>query len=169
MDTDTIVRKLQHVGNVCSEALPHLNHGGCGVYATKVGEVLQRLGCSVRCRIADGGFFSYNLIRDIDKTREQHNPQSNQDWEKLGLGIAHMICEWSDPEGKCYATDSLHTVEGPVEQWEREGGYRVPVIKGSLTFEEGKRFADDASEWNPMFNRAEGIPVIDKALQEAFP
>lgn len=139
-----IVETLQKVGAAVFENFPDINRGGCCVYAAAVAAALQPK-MPVRIRA-----YNWDALEDTRlEVLKQENPGNTMSqWYSLGLDFYHLVLEF-EAEGQAYHCDA-ETVLPAEAMHAKIGG---TLLEGSFTVEEAQVLADDASGWNPTFDR----------------
>lgn len=140
--------------NVCAEAerIHSLNSGGCGVFAWRVGQALEKLGVPVRVAIFGDG-------EDLDDMR--HVPI--REWRDVfGLYLNHVVLE-VELDGQRWHFDS-EGLQRPRKTW----GWGHRLCKGSIDVSELGILCKLPSRWNPKFNRRVWMPAINKAVKNYF-
>lgn len=153
-----IIEKLNNLGQEAMERFPSLNSGGCAVFASLVADELAKQGIEAEGVVAMD-FWDYTP--NIDKARKHvNNVDDGDEWEANGVRLSHVGLKLN-LNGK----EMLYDSEGlrPVNRT-RNSLMGYDVIQGTFTREELRALADNAWNWNSMFNR-QNIPKLKKLIE----
>lgn len=147
-----IIKKLRKVGSSVVSEIPLINHGGCCVYAAKVGKELEKMGYDVRVVFRKAGNVKKN------------NPEIKCPLlaeEEIGVDFYHVGLAVKSG-GKWYTHDAEATHKG----LKVFGEDRLPVAKTYLTVEQAESFASKTGFWNTMYPRVDGKKAIQRAIKQ---
>lgn len=154
---------LTHVEAICNKVdnnIHYLNCGGCAVFASLMGQCLEKYG-----RVAIAVASDESEVSSLDEVRINIDPNSLDEWTDNGVYFTHVIVEFTYGGAK-YHIDStgVHKKSGTtyIGNWS--------ILKGRLTVSETTSLASHTN-WNWRFNRTQ-IPkmkrMIDKGFQHMF-
>ena len=150
-----ILKILKQIGSEVNEKVECINFGGCCVYASTVGEMLEKLGFEVR--ILSVGWKNTN--EKIPNDEKILCPQEAE--EKLGVNFHHVGIAVK-VNGRWYSHDTNKTFRG----LKKFGASEYRASKTYLTVNQALHFASNASFWNTMYNRNLGNHLIQKIVQK---
>lgn len=153
-------RLVRGLGIEMRRLFPTMDCGGCGVYATVLGEQLELTGAQdvgIWASALDG-----YLDIDIDTVRRRiRNHASLRAWHRQGVQFVHLGVEYT------WDSETWHADSGrvtPVDFGEDQYGL---VYSGRLTVEEMRVLAMQPKGWNSMFDRAL-IPAVELRVRQVF-
>ena len=148
----SIIKKLRKVASSVYKDVPSINHGGCCVYAAKVGKELEKMGYDVRV-----------VFRKCGNVKK-NNPEIKCPLvaeEEIGVDFYHVGLAVKSG-GKWYTHDAEATHKG----LKVFGEDRLPVAKTYLTVEQAESFASKTGFWNTMYPRLDGKKAIQRAIKQ---
>lgn len=135
---------------------PMINHGGCCVFASLLGNKLDKWFDDVAIRVSND-----DANTTVDDVRSNIERNTTREWNRSGLFFGHVIVEFAHRK-KWYVVDTtgVHPYSGhdPCFHW--------PLYEGSLTLKEAAELAAD-DNWNWVFPRDQ-IPAIQKKVNAFF-
>ena len=148
-----LLETLSDLGHDVAFEFPTINHGGCCVYASIVGDLLLRQG--IETSIWVGHLPDYNIHADVAEVRNNvRNPANVADWNDNGVFFNHVGLEVSiDGVKYLVDTDRYDFASDKFKEFH--------VLAGRLTVTEAALLAADHSAWNPTFPRC-AIPEIKR-------
>lgn len=148
------IRKINKLMQTINSEIPHINCGGCGVFASLLYPFLQELGTKPIIRLVHRSETNTDLS---DIRRQLEDTNSCLDWQQH-TWFTHLLIEFTN-DGKQYVIDSTG-----IFNLDKSEYY---ACEGAFSYEEVKYFAASPSGWNTMFPRRT-IPVITKKLSSGF-
>lgn len=146
---------LNTLGNRINRFYPNVNHGGCCVYASIIGEDLLSRGLKTRVVVAN----SWEAKKNLNKVRKQvNNTNQKEEWNAAGIYFNHVGVEFK-LGGKWFLYDS----DGVNPRGPKLGSYKVHP--GFISVEEAKALAAEREGWNESFNRR-SIPGLRKHVKQ---
>ena len=149
----SLIETLNKLGNRINRWYPDVNHGGCCVYASIVGEELRERGIEVRVIVA-----AWEAKKNIDKARKSvNNIHQKNEWNAEDIYFNHVGIEFKY-KGRTYHYDT----DGVNPKSKMLGDFNV--YPGRLSVDEAKVLADEREGWNDSFNRR-SIPKLRKHIR----
>lgn len=150
---------IKHVNDVChtvNSSISSVNRGGCAVFASLMGQCLQKYGNVAIAVASDVSTASVDEVRcnNIDTN-------SLDEWTDNGVSFSHVIIELTY-NGVKYHIDSTGVSRAALHA----GVGRWPILDGRLTVEETTSIAS-YTDWNRRFDRRQ-IPKMKKQINEGF-
>jgi hypothetical protein len=148
-----LIDSLNVLGRRINRWYPEINHGGCCVYASIIGEELRRRNIDVRIIVA-----SYSAKVNLDKVRTKlGNTNRKEDWNGRSVYFTHVGVEFVY-KGKTFHYDS----DGVTRKGKNLKEWRI--YPGRLSVDEAKGLADEPVGWNESFNRNK-IPSLRRHVR----
>ncbi|MGZ8890308.1 MAG: hypothetical protein ACXW0J_02780 [Nitrososphaeraceae archaeon] len=138
------------------DGIPNINKGGCGAFALMVAEHLRQL-YTTKIPVYNYDRKNINVIRTAS-----NNSLSFRDWSHNGMKLAHIVVEF-EYNKETYTIDSSNILKGKSITDDGE----LIRSDGELLIEELRSFVNNASIWNPTFNRM-FIPVMKSRIDNFF-
>jgi hypothetical protein len=145
-----LTRRLNRLGSAVNVVSPHINHGGCCIYAALVAEELNKQGIHAAGIVTDGWS---TPDAHIDEVRPFIKINTIDEWENNGVSFNHVAVEYTiDGKTRHYDTSGVKKPNKRTFCGKR-------MYEGRLTLKEMKDLAARKQGWNRDFNRAH-IPMI---------
>jgi hypothetical protein len=145
--------------------IPHINGGGCAVFAALLGQQLKKRGIQFKLRVGDSrgseGFDPHAVVN-----ARKNNAVLPDDWEKNGVGFGHVVVEVEE-NGKRYFCDAERTTPATDKTMFLPGWGKLDLYKEPFTLEEIVLVARDKGYWCCVFNR-ERIPEMIKKISQVL-
>jgi len=144
---------LNTLGQRINRYYPEINHGGCCVYASLIGEELRKRGIESRVIVA-----AWGATTNIDKVRPQlMNTDRKVEWNDNDVYFNHVGVEFKY-KGKTFHYDS----DGVKPKSKKLKSY--VIYPGRLSVDEAKLLADEPEGWNESFERSK-IPALKRHVR----
>jgi hypothetical protein len=154
-----ICDKLRILNDRMYKVTPHINEGGCAVFAAIVAPYLNELTPTKIKVINDDTTTTIERARDLGLKRKDA-----QGWYMNGIEFCHVIMEFNDGGTKYfYDADGIYTHKHPYIRNRKN----MKMYKGALSICETKSIARTATGWNRTFPR-ESIPRLRKIAKHFF-
>lgn len=159
---------LENLGNEANKQVDNINHGGCCVYASIVGDNLKKFFpfLNVNIKVAtDPWFFdSHKNIDDIRNKRQMRQITSVRGWQTVGkIDFGHVFIEI------CYENTISFLCDSTLVERNNNNIFfdNMFIYKGSFSIEEAKKFSNEEDFWNERFNR-EYITILEDFINLQF-
>lgn len=152
------IEYLDEVGKNVNRRWPYINYGGCCVFASIVGNILQSKGLKVKGIVA--AYSAEYRIKPIWWMRRSVSNNSVPEWERRGLDFNHVGIEFHHSGQKWHYHSKGSQIASKIFD-------NMPIFRGRLTVEEMIELAGDEEGWNNSFDRRQ-IPAIEKYLTTAL-
>ena len=156
-----IVKKLNHLGEEVKMKYPHINCGGCCVYAAMVVAALKKHDIEGKGIVASywagsPGWMSTD-VATIDKARKKIQKNDINEWQSNGISFAHVGVEFTvDGVKRHYDTDGVRKAGKLLDS--------MPIYTGRMEYIELRALAGSKKGWNPSFNRKD-IPALRRLVK----
>jgi len=150
-----ILKILKQIGSEVNKHVDNVNLGGCCVYASTLGKMLEALDFEVRILSVDWK----NTNEKIPNDEKILCPQEAE--EKLGVNFHHVGIAVK-VNGRWYSHDTDRTIRG----LKKFGASKYRASKTYLTVNQASHFASTASFWNTTYNRKQGNPLIREIVKK---
>ena len=161
------LKSLIHQAQAIGKDIPHLNHGGCGVFASNVVKMLDSHGYTTRIWFIN----LYNTTYSKGDVAEiiTNNLLTLSEWSRAGVECNHAVIEAVDNEGKSTVFDSEHLFELKKGQVARSRNFLIQGRKmtaGHVEIPKGEflEMVEDSRGWNCTFDRASHKPSLEKKM-----
>ena len=154
---------FERINKACAAAntIPHINEGGCCVFAHALGAQLAKEGQDV----------AWVALRHsprepsvLDVARLIHNRNDVWEWFTNGISFFHVALQLQVGED-FYIIDSRGIKNVP----QYTAAYGLVVSPGTFSIAQLRAFsAPNGGMWNSAFNRKLGVPRIKAAVKTAF-
>lgn len=138
----SLLEALRQSGAWANRTIPHLNCGGCAVYAAAVATLLDARGVLALGLVETDWF---DGVKDLGAARRKNGrpPRTVRDWNASGVHFSHVqVAAWID--GQWWSHDSNRTIP-----FVRSNAY----LAGWLSVQELQNIARCRVGWNRSFNR----------------
>lgn len=152
-----LIETLNVLGSRIEEIFPHINAGGCCVFAAEAAKHLELAGCSVRILVGDN-----DTSADINDVRPNLESNTVVNWNDNEIYFGHVIVEF-ECKGITYHYDSTG-VHAPSL---RTALYGYNIVDGFLTTKEATELAECSRGWNSFFDR-DDIPQIKAMFDQTL-
>lgn len=151
-----IERKLNHLGRMVYQTYPHINLGGCCVFAAIVAEELIKHDIQAVGIVAAWSAGRHSAT--IDKARINIRKNTINEWKDNGIALNHVGLEFKiKGKKKHYDTNGIIPALKEFDS--------MPIYKGRLQLGELKALAAKRSGWNETFSRR-NIPALRQLIKE---
>lgn len=145
---------LNALGKKVNKRWPYLNHGGCCVFASCVGEELALRGIETSVIVAASWGTEE---KNINSERAKLNENRLAAWNKSGIYFHHVGVEYIiDHDSFHYDSNGSHHADGKLGDW--------IVYEGRLSVEDAGDLANNDNGWNDCFDREE-IPRLRRFIR----
>jgi len=150
-----ILKILKQIGSEVNKHVDSVNFGGCCVYASTLGKMLESLGFEVRILSVD----RKNTNEKIPNDEKILCPQEAE--EKLGVNFHHIGIAVK-VNGRWYSHDTDRTFRG----LKKFGASEYRASKTYLTVNQALHFASKSGFWNSTYDRITGNPLVEEIVQK---
>lgn len=164
-----VIDLISDINDRVNDCTSRLNFGGCGVYASLLGEALERLGVDCAALVVDMERDSHEGLTPISELEEMMGEEAYyvDNWNSNGVDFNHILLAVEFPDGKYVVADSDCVVIGDEDEHSAitnggmlyDGCISIPTL-GRLVSDE------NAHSWNHWFDRGQ-IPMIRAIIEEA--
>lgn len=165
----TLARKLNEFGAQVLSRYPHINAGGCCVFAALIAAKLAKI---VPTQIRVEGYSSAHET-NIDHIRPKMANEGN-DWGDHRVFFNHVIVTY-EVNGRMWYYDARGAMRENYNPLCRESASREKnlrcLFQGSLTISEASTLASESRRWNNSFDRADIsdlIEMVDNFFETEF-
>jgi hypothetical protein len=149
-----LIDTLDKMGSGVNRKWPYINSGGCCVFASIVGKILQEKGIPVKGIVA--AYSAQYKFKPIWWMRRGVSNNSIPEWERRGLDFNHVGIEFRYGGKKWHYHSKGAQIAGKSFD-------RMPIFRGRLTLDELIELAANEEGWNSAFDRRD-IPAIEKYI-----
>lgn len=164
METRELRKRLRKLSAAAQGRFPHLNYGGCCVFAAAVAKELEKHGIQYEVMVTG------SKSRNIGEIRPPKNTVDA--WNGVGVDFGHVGVRMR-LRGRWYTYDSeaflrhkhrfgfryVDTYGGGTVRWESSAG--------GITAKEAKELADEP-RWNRQFWSPENVRAVRSMVRKAF-
>lgn len=159
---ELVERTLHAIAKDVAVAIPYVNCGGCGVYATELAKRLYRIGVrNFRIR-------TYTYAGDPDRKTnikfvERHVfgkalPERVSTWNANGINFDHVRLQWNG---------TMWDADGAVSRKDGRKWSCYILHPGHISLKAINKICKDSSGWNSRFPR-DDIPKMRRIMNRHF-